>query len=111
MKRQGIAGRPISHARKLTLLAATALVALAVPAAADAATTISAEYDSGEDTVFVYVDDDNTDSNVTVTGSNTTTISVGGVQSTGDSYCNGGGTAVCTFAADDYVVLIASLGG
>src|SRR4051812_7329956 len=102
MKRQGIAGRPISHARKLTLLAATALVALAAPAAADAAVTVDAEYDSGEDIIFVFVDGDAGNDNVTVSGAGAQIFSVqtGSADGVADTYCTGASPAVCDPPAD-----------
>ena len=115
MTRQGIIGARLSPARKLAAFTATALVALAVPAAASATTSVTAE-DAGFD-LIVYVDGDGGDSSLAVSVTSEDVIVTGAdLDPSGDdsagNYCTGSSTTVaCDWSFDDDATLDAHLGG
>jgi hypothetical protein len=114
MKIQGILGSRSTRARKLVLLGASALVALAAPSAASAATYVSGQ--DGGGFAYLRIDGDSSAQALTVTAtSNSMTVTGGTIDSTdddfGDDYCTGAGPVVCTFPTDADVLVETYLNG
>lgn len=109
MKFQGILGRRVSPAHKLALLVATALIALAAPAAANATTEVHGFTDSGF--IIIELDGDSAGDSITLTSSTTTGLTVAGdVVGFNDGYCTDASPVVCSFGSTDDVVVDTYMG-